>query len=241
MEGCITLYVQGALVEGCPAVDVGPSDGVGEVKHKVAEVLGVAADDFEMACDGVWCEGDTVVVKPSRRCEAAAALKEMGLVPTAECLNEAVLGCDLIADTDATKAAITEMILTTTSNDPATFQPALHKAALLGLSQVASVLLTHGTYPNYLEDGVTPLYTAAEQGHLDTMHVLLANGAFPSLSSTNSWTPLHVAANNRRAAAIKLLLDAGASPCLKDRWLQTPLDIATGLGCAASVAAFGGV
>ena len=56
------------------------------------------------------------------------------------------------------------------------------------------------------EDGVTPLFVACQQGHVDVARLLLDNGAEVD---RNGATPLFVACQNGHVDAARLLLEHG--------------------------------
>jgi len=61
--------------------------------------------------------------------------------------------------------------------------------------------------------GVTPLYTAARNGHVPTVKLLLAEGANPNKAETAyGTTSLMNAVENGHEQTVKLLLAAGANP-----------------------------
>jgi ankyrin repeat protein/uncharacterized glyoxalase superfamily protein PhnB len=78
-------------------------------------------------------------------------------------------------------------------------------AADPGLAQSADPAASHG--------GWTGLHTAARQGHLDAVRLLLRHGADPNAREAGDNTyPLHWAAANKNAEVILALLDAGGDP-----------------------------
>jgi ankyrin repeat protein len=60
------------------------------------------------------------------------------------------------------------------------------------------------------QNGWTPLNTAANNGHIDVMKLLLENGADVTVANQNGWTPLNSAAGNGHFNVVMLLLEKGA-------------------------------
>ena len=58
--------------------------------------------------------------------------------------------------------------------------------------------------------GATPLYIAAQNGHLDMTRLLLRKGADPEFKFSNGMTPLCIAAYNGHEAVAQMLIDYGA-------------------------------
>ena len=77
-------------------------------------------------------------------------------------------------------------------------------------------------------DGWTPLHLASFFGHLETVRILLDEGAAVGAVSRNSLsnTPLHAATAGRHADVALLLLANGADPAALDAGGYTPLQIA---------------
>lgn len=63
-------------------------------------------------------------------------------------------------------------------------------------------------------------------GHVDTMELLIRNGADIEAPDGNGYVPLHVAAASGIEAACRPLLRAGARPDVKNSYGSTPLHIA---------------
>ncbi len=70
--------------------------------------------------------------------------------------------------------------------------------------------LVRAANPAAPHGGWTGLHTAAQQGHLETVRLLLEHGADPNAREAGDNTyPLHWAAANRRVEIVRALLDAG--------------------------------
>merc|ERR1711988_1205434 len=72
--------------------------------------------------------------------------------------------------------------------------------------------------------GRTPLHSATLGGAMDTMQLLLDNGANVNAAAAGGGTPLHYAARYGRLGAATLLLRAGADASAQDRSGDTPAD-----------------
>ena len=91
---------------------------------------------------------------------------------------------------------------------------ALHTAAVNGRAELAELLLRHGADANAIgyeaNKGLTPpVVLAAWEGSVETLRVLLANGADPNISASAE-TALYTAAEHRAPDKVDLLLAHGA-------------------------------
>ena len=88
------------------------------------------------------------------------------------------------------------------------------KGASSSSATSSKALLADGADPNQAltSDGRTPVFIAAESGHLDVVKALLANGADPNQARTNGWTPLRMSEDFKHAAVAAALRAAGACP-----------------------------
>lgn len=69
--------------------------------------------------------------------------------------------------------------------------------------------------------GLTALMTAANQGYVEAIDILIGAGADPAIEMWNGWTALAFAAQNGKINAVKRLL--GASPAPKAKHIQLAL------------------
>lgn len=70
-------------------------------------------------------------------------------------------------------------------------------------------LLTHGANPNRSDDGWTPLHSAAADGELEIIRLLLDFGADKTVRNSRGITPLEAALENRQQKAADLLGQSG--------------------------------
>lgn len=97
-------------------------------------------------------------------------------------------------------------------------QTPLHMASQPGVLKA----LIHGgaTIDIATPSGVTPLFTACENGHLDAVNILIQEGARVDAANSHGVTPLYIASCNGHMDIVKILLhegaDANASTYLKD-------------------------
>eukprot|EP00357_Protocruzia_adherens_P026997 CAMPEP_0114974794 /NCGR_PEP_ID=MMETSP0216-20121206/1726_1 /TAXON_ID=223996 /ORGANISM="Protocruzia adherens, Strain Boccale" /LENGTH=643 /DNA_ID=CAMNT_0002335473 /DNA_START=32 /DNA_END=1963 /DNA_ORIENTATION=+ len=96
---------------------------------------------------------------------------------------------------------------------------ALHIAARVGASHIASDLLDRGISPREQDEaGRLPLHFACRNGHLDVVKVLLNACKAQSLLNTQNYrgyTPLHVAIISNKPAIAQRLLDIGSDASIR--------------------------
>ncbi|XP_021361486.1 E3 ubiquitin-protein ligase MIB2-like, partial [Mizuhopecten yessoensis] len=129
---------------------------------------------------------------------------------------------------------------------------ALHIAAINNHSQIASLLILKGkaTIDIKNQENLTPLHLAAHQGYLETVQVLLQNGASVTVTDQDGDTPLHVALmghrggagdpllqlfgltmranvqeDNERCKVAGKLIEKGANPQARNNRNKTPLEV----------------
>jgi len=71
------------------------------------------------------------------------------------------------------------------------------------------------------EYGYTPLYTAAEEGHVEVVRVLLNHGANVNITDKNGFSPLYAADQRRHVEVVRELLNRGAKVDITDAYFNT--------------------
>ncbi len=93
--------------------------------------------------------------------------------------------------------------------------PALHYAAFHGKTDLAGLLIDHGSDVNAVayennHEMTTPVILAAWEGGVDVLRLLLENGADPNSRSSNGVTPLSTAVRHGKEDRVALLMEFGA-------------------------------
>jgi ankyrin repeat protein len=108
---------------------------------------------------------------------------------------------------------------------------ALILAAVLGLSEVASWLLTFSTVQEQIDafasncDCGPPILEAAAKGHMDVIRDLLENGANINQEGRDGRNALFVASQNGQETAVRMLIEARA--CVNNEDGMTPIQVAS--------------
>ena len=116
---------------------------------------------------------------------------------------------------------------------------ALHFAAFFGQPSAAKILIENGAAVDAVAGNsmkVMPLHSAASARNLETVRLLLENGAPPNARQQSGWTPLHAAAQNGDSPMIELMLKSGADPNAMNDDGKTPAATAREKGHAAIAA-----
>eukprot|EP00927_Polykrikos_kofoidii_P065864 TRINITY_DN61583_c0_g1_i1.p1 TRINITY_DN61583_c0_g1~~TRINITY_DN61583_c0_g1_i1.p1 ORF type:complete len:700 (-),score=91.10 TRINITY_DN61583_c0_g1_i1:57-2120(-) len=106
----------------------------------------------------------------------------------------------------------------------------LHLAASHGQKEACETLLKLGARVNRKTDSGNgsrvALHLAAQNGHVDTVTILVEGGAPVDSADVDGWTPLHLAGWNAELEVVKRLLKLRASQNSKTLAGQTPLSLA---------------
>ena len=111
-------------------------------------------------------------------------------------------------------------------------------ACLQNDPQTLENLLQHPRTPNVTDaDGKTLLHHAAENGHMESMGLLLEAGADKDLATLDTGaTALHLAFQNAQAEVVRLLIEARAdSNRARTDTGETPMYLAVGYGFIAKI------
>ncbi|KAK0613559.1 ankyrin repeat-containing domain protein [Immersiella caudata] len=91
---------------------------------------------------------------------------------------------------------------------------AIHQAAQGGYLSTVELLLAKGAFCDPEDEhGITPFWSAAQNGNADVVHLLLGAGAKMDVAPyTKKLQPIHVASLRGHLEVVRLLLDSGVSP-----------------------------
>lgn len=88
----------------------------------------------------------------------------------------------------------------------------LHRECVLGNTERVAGLVAGGRDVNEAIGGKTPLYLAAEHGHLEIVRILVEAGADPNAGDFSGRTPLDSATENGHQEVARYLAEHGAGP-----------------------------
>eukprot|EP01059_Diplonema_ambulator_P033279 TRINITY_DN688_c0_g1_i6.p1 TRINITY_DN688_c0_g1~~TRINITY_DN688_c0_g1_i6.p1 ORF type:complete len:342 (+),score=92.73 TRINITY_DN688_c0_g1_i6:32-1027(+) len=239
----LTLHITGPYTNG-GFIEATGSTRLADVKKQISSMINIPCDSFKIVHGGdvmgdmnmlvsgtALCEGDEVVIEPSRRFLAGQRLKEMGVDVTLDHLYELVLESNAIAATDEEKAEVVELMLECNpefAKEKGAYDvTALHYASHFGYVHTMRCLIEHGAdVQSTADDDLTALHFAAEAGNVDAVRMLIEYGADVHKVSTEKRTALHEAAIECCVEVIGLLLANGADPNARSRNGITPLHLA---------------
>ena len=120
----------------------------------------------------------------------------------------------------------------TSTFDEYVAEPAGCERARLGDAEGLRTLIEAGLRPDRADrDGCTPLFHAAQNGHVEVIDLLVRHGANPLHRCHTGATALHVAATGAsNARAVSRLLECGCDVDATFRKGQTPLHLAAAAG-----------
>ena len=173
-----------------------------------------AGDSTSSSCSSTSCS----TLDSSVDCKSSCSSPDSA---SGSLFNSKPLSPGCTRSTGATKALISpsgsnEDLPGTTSSaaEPTTPRTSLlFYAAKNGVPGIVGALLGAGLNPRQRDrDGVTAAHYAAQEGHLETLRLLLQAGADPNATiRLEKWTPLHVACYCDRLGCVIELLRHGAS------------------------------
>ena len=106
----------------------------------------------------------------------------------------------------------------------------LHLAAAFGGHEATALLLTHGAHIHRFSRNPMhnqPLHACiALSQNIETVRLLIAQGADVNMEQAGGYTPLHQAAAAGHAELTEILLEAGANPSCLCNQGKTPADYA---------------
>jgi ankyrin repeat protein len=106
----------------------------------------------------------------------------------------------------------------------------LHLAAAFGGPQATALLLAHGAHIHRFSRNPMhnqPLHACiALSQNIETVRLLIAQGADVNMEQAGGYTPLHQAAAAGLAELTQVLLEAGANPACRCHQAKTPADYA---------------
>jgi ankyrin repeat protein len=76
--------------------------------------------------------------------------------------------------------------------------------------------------PSWLDnDGRTPFHFASDRGYVETIQVLLEQGADPIAQTKDGWMAFHFASRHGCVEIIRILIEQGADPTAQTKHVET--------------------
>ena len=104
----------------------------------------------------------------------------------------------------------------------------IYAAAESGQAHMVHLLVHFGgsNVNHYGNEGESPLFAAALNGHVDTVFELLKMGANVNSQRHDGWSPIHAASHNGHLLVVQKLIDFGANVNVATVGHRTPLSLA---------------
>ena len=101
----------------------------------------------------------------------------------------------------------------------------IHLAAMYGYVESANRMISNNsTEPNPSDiHGITPIFLAAEYGHLEIVRLLMTLTSNPNIAGFLGQTPIHRAAKNGHLEIVRLLMNSTTNPNVADNDGWTPI------------------
>lgn len=110
----------------------------------------------------------------------------------------------------------------------------IHRAVRCGLVKMTDMLILRGicSVNDVKQDGATPLFIAAQEGHADLTRRLIFHGADLNLPDEDGISPLYIASYQGQLEIVNILLASGADPNKLGKDHTSPIYIAAQEGYA---------
>ena len=101
----------------------------------------------------------------------------------------------------------------------------IHLAAMYGYVESANRMISNNSTEANPSDiyGITPIYLAAQNGHLEMVRLLMTSTTNPNGAINDGRTPIHRAAERGYLEIVRLLMTSTINPNVADDFGQTPI------------------